>query len=75
MEKTCYLSSTLNNLIEINFTKADVYYQRGAAKAVNKDYKGAISDYSKALKLIPLMLIFTTSGAMQESVSKITKVQ
>jgi len=54
MEKTCYLSSTLNNVIEINYNDTDVYYQRGTVRAENKDYKGAISDYTKVLEMNPM---------------------
>ena len=48
-----YTKAIENYPIEDNYTKSEAYFNRGLNKRYIEDYKGAISDYTQAIKLRP----------------------
>ena len=43
----------LNEAIRIDSTSADIFFKRGCARNLLKDYPGALADYNKAIELNP----------------------
>ena len=61
----------LLKLIKINPRYADAYNERGYAKEQLKDYKGAIFDYTEAIKINPRMPMPSIIVDMQKGIRKI----
>ena len=48
---------------KINYFKAQVYYNKGLLKYDKENYKGALRDYDKAIKINPkYMLAYNNRG-------------
>ena len=60
-----------NKVIELNPDNAEAYFWRGRAKFNFEDYKGAIADYTKVIKLKPISFNFPSSYYERGWVKKI----
>ena len=53
IKKTIYLIVTLISISDCFSQTADVYYNRGISKGKLHDYRGSITDFTKAIELKP----------------------